>query len=131
VEIYLEDAVQSLAALCETSLRKYGRNIVEQQTPGQSPRRHRHRLLALLGHLARTSRIIEPAQPGESKVEISMTFTFYSDARTRVRSNLRAMHRAQQRRGHPARRRRRRPASGGYKTDILKVRTGAPRGAPG
>jgi len=46
--------------------------------------------LALSATLARTSRIIEQRGLDNAKVEISMTYTFYSDARSRVRSNLRA-----------------------------------------
>jgi len=117
--IYLEDAVQSLAALCETSLRKYGRNIVEQQLQVSRIADIAIDLLALSATLARTSRIIEQRGLENAKVEISMTYTFYSDARTRVRSNLRAStgHNNDEAIQHVADVV---AASGGYKNDILK-----------
>jgi alkylation response protein AidB-like acyl-CoA dehydrogenase len=117
--IYLEDAVQSLAALCETSLRKYGRNIVEQQLQVSRIADIAIDLLALSATLARTSRIIEQRGLENAKVEISMTYTIYSDARTRVRSNLRAStgHNNDEAIQHVADAV---AASGGYKNDILK-----------
>jgi alkylation response protein AidB-like acyl-CoA dehydrogenase len=117
--IYLEDAVQSLAALCETSLRKYGRNIVEQQLQVSRIADIAIDLLALSATLARTSRIIEQRGLDNAKVEISMTYTFYSDARSRVRSNLRAStgHNNDEAIQHVADIV---AASGGYKNDILK-----------
>ncbi|MGZ6125167.1 MAG: acyl-CoA dehydrogenase family protein, partial [Myxococcales bacterium] len=88
--IYLEDAVQSLSALCESSLRKHGRNIVEQQIQVSRIADIAIDLLALSITLARTTRIIEQRGLEKARDEISMTYTFYSDARTRIRSNLRA-----------------------------------------
>ena len=117
--IYLEDAVQSLAGLCETSLRKYGRNIVEQQLQVSRIADIAIDLLALSATLARTSRIIEQRGLEKSKDEISMAYTFYSDARTRVRSNLRAStgHNNDEAIQHVADAV---AASGGYQNDILK-----------
>ena len=111
--------MQSLAALCETSLRKYGRNIVEQQLQVSRIADIAIDLLALSATLARTSRIIEQRGLENAKVEISMTYTFYSDARTRVRSNLRAStgHNNDEAIQHVADVV---AASGGYKNDILK-----------
>src|SRR5919204_3097928 len=88
--IYLEDAAQSLAALCEASLRKHARNIVEQQLQVGRIADVAIDLLALATALARTTRIIEQRGLEKAKNEISMTYTFYSDARTRIRGNLRA-----------------------------------------
>jgi alkylation response protein AidB-like acyl-CoA dehydrogenase len=88
--IYLEDAAQSLGALCESSLRKHGRNIVEQQLQVSRIADIAIDLLALSATLARTTRIIEQRGLEKAGNEISMTYTFYSDARTRIRSNLRA-----------------------------------------
>jgi acyl-CoA dehydrogenase family protein 9 len=88
--IYLEDAVQSLAALCETALRRFGRNIVEQQLQVSRIADVAIDLLALATTLARTTRIIEQRGLENAQNELSMTYTFYSDARRRVRSNLRA-----------------------------------------
>src|ERR1700730_9276353 len=117
--IYLEDAVQSLAGLCETSLRKHGRNIVEQQLQVSRIADIAIDVLALSATLARTSRIIEQRGLEKSKDEISMTYTFYSDARTRVRSNLRAStgHNNDEAIQHVADAV---AASGGYQNDILK-----------
>src|SRR3981189_1285664 len=117
--IYLEDAVQSLAALCETSLRKYGRNIAEQQLQVSRIADIAIALLALSATLARTSRSVEQRGLENAKVEISMTYTFYSDARSRVRSNLRAStgHNNDEAIQHVADIV---AASGGYKNDILK-----------
>jgi acyl-CoA dehydrogenase family member 9 len=88
--VYLEDAAQALAALCETSLRKHGRNIVEQQLQVGRIADIAIDLLALATALARTTRIIEQRGVEKAKNEISMTYTFYSDARTRIRANSRA-----------------------------------------
>src|SRR5437762_10500364 len=88
--VYLEDAAQALAALCETSLRRHGRNIVEQQLQVGRIADIAIDLLALSATLARTSRIIEQRGVEKAKNEISMTYTFYSDARTRIRANSRA-----------------------------------------
>src|SRR5205085_9690294 len=88
--VYLEDATQSLAALCETSLRRHGRNIVEQQVQVGRIADIAIDLLALTTALARTTRIIEQRGVEKAQNEISMTYTFYSDARTRIRANLRA-----------------------------------------
>ena len=88
--IYLEDAVQSLSALCESSLRKHGGNIIKQQILVSRIADIAIDLLALSATLARTSRIIEQRGLEKARNEISMSYTFYSDARTRIRSNLRA-----------------------------------------
>ena len=88
--IYLEDAVQSLAALCESSLRKHGRAIIEQQLLVARIANIAIDVLALSATVARTTRVIEQRGLEKARNEISMTYTFYSDARTRIRSNLRA-----------------------------------------
>jgi hypothetical protein len=88
--VYLEDAAQSLAAVCESALRKHGRNIVEQQLQVGRIADIAIDLLALATTLARTTHIIEQRGLEKAKNEISMTYTFYSDARTRIRANHRA-----------------------------------------
>ena len=88
--IYIEDAAQSLAAVCESALRKHGRNIIEQQLQVSRIADIAIDLLALSATVARTTRIIEQRGLEKAGNEISMTYTFYSDARTRIRSNLRA-----------------------------------------
>jgi acyl-CoA dehydrogenase family member 9 len=117
--IYLEDAAQSLAALCETSLRRYGRNIIEQQLQVGRIADIAIDLLALSTTLARTTRIIEQHGLEKAQNELSMTYTFYSDARSRIRANLRAStgRNNDESIQHVADTV---VASGGYKSDILK-----------
>src|SRR2546422_2464146 len=117
--VYLEDAAQALAALCETSLRRHGRNIVEQQLQVSRIADIAIDLLALATALARTTRIIEQRGVEKAKNEISMTYTFYSDARTRIRANSRASggHNNDEALQHVADTV---AAAGGYKNDILK-----------
>ncbi len=88
--VYLEDAVQSLAALSESVLRKHGRNVVEQQLPVSRIADVAIDLLALSATIARTTAIVEQRGLDNAANEVSMTYTFYSDARRRIRSNLRA-----------------------------------------
>jgi alkylation response protein AidB-like acyl-CoA dehydrogenase len=116
--IYLEDAAQSLAALCETSLRRYGRNIVEQQLQVNRIADIAIDLLALSTALARTTRIVEQRGVDKAENEISMSYTFYSDARSRIRGNLRGStgHNNDEAIQHVADAV---LASGGYKNDIL------------
>src|SRR5207245_1853001 len=117
--VYLEDAAQALAALCETSLRRHGRNIVEQQLQVGRIADIAIDLLALATALARTTRIIEQRGVEKAKNEISMTYTFYSDARTRIRANSRASggHNNDQSLQDVADAA---VAAGGYKNDFLK-----------
>jgi alkylation response protein AidB-like acyl-CoA dehydrogenase len=88
--VYLEDATQLLAALCESALRKHGKNIVEEQLLVGRIADIAIDLLALSTAVARTTRFIEKRGLEKAKNEISMTYTFYSDARTRIRANHRA-----------------------------------------
>ncbi len=88
--VYLEDAVQSLAALSETVLRRHGGNIVKQQLQVSRIADIAIDLLALCATVSRTSALIEQRGLEQCKNEVSMTYTFYSDARRRVRANLRA-----------------------------------------
>lgn len=87
---YVEDAVQALAALCETVLRRHGREIVEKQLATTRIADIAIDLLALCATIARTSRLIEGRGVERCNPELNMTFAFYSDARRRVRANLRA-----------------------------------------
>jgi acyl-CoA dehydrogenase family protein 9 len=88
--VYLEDAVQSLAGLCETVLRRHGRNIVEQQLQVSRIADIAIDLLALCATVSRTSALIEQRGLERCANEVAMTYTFYSDARRRVRASLRA-----------------------------------------
>ena len=117
--VYVEDAVQSLAAVAESALRKHGRNIVEQQLLVGRIADIAIDVLALCATLARTTKIIEQRGLEKAKNELSMTYTFYSDARTRIRSNLRGStgrnnDDAIQHVADAA------VAAGGYKNDFLK-----------
>src|SRR5438445_797829 len=85
-----EDAVQGVAALCETTLRRHGREIVEMQFATTRIADTAIDLLALCAALARTTRLIESRGLSGCTSELNMTFAFYSDARRRIRANLRA-----------------------------------------
>ncbi|MCA1827802.1 MAG: acyl-CoA dehydrogenase family protein [Myxococcales bacterium] len=87
---YVEDAVQGLAALCDTVLRRHGREVVEMQFATTRIADVAIDLLALCATIARTTRLIETRGVAGCTVELNMTFAFYSDARHRIRANLRA-----------------------------------------
>ena len=87
---YVEDAVQGLAALCETVLRRHGREVVEKQLAVSRIADVAIDLLALCATIARTTRLIETRGLSSCTNELNMTFAFYSDARHRIRANLRA-----------------------------------------
>src|SRR3954468_23704118 len=87
---YVEDAVQGLAALCETVLRRHGREVVEMQFAVTRIADVAIDLLALCTTIARTTRLIETRGLEKCNNELNMTFAFYSDARHRIRANLRA-----------------------------------------
>ena len=88
--VYVEDAVQSLAALSETSLRKHGKAIITEQLVVGRIADIAIDLMALCATIARTTRLIEVRGVEKCAAELSMTYTFYSDARRRIRGNLRA-----------------------------------------
>jgi acyl-CoA dehydrogenase family protein 9 len=87
---YAENAVQGLAALCETVLRRHGREVVEMQFATSRIADVAIDLLAMCATIARTTRLIEQRGVGACANELNMTFAFYSDARHRIRANLRA-----------------------------------------
>ena len=87
---YVEDAVQGLAALCETVLRRHGREVVEMQFAVSRIADVAIDLLALCATIARTTALIEKRGLEKCNTELNMTFAFYSDARRRIRANLRA-----------------------------------------
>ena len=87
---YVEDAVQALAALCETVLRRHGREVVEKQIATSRIADVAIDLLALCAAIARTTGLIEKRGLEKCTNELNMTFAFYSDARRRIRANLRA-----------------------------------------
>ncbi|TMA28458.1 MAG: acyl-CoA dehydrogenase [Deltaproteobacteria bacterium] len=87
---YVEDAVQGLASLCETVLRRHGREIAEMQFATTRIADVAIDLLALCTAIARTTRLIDRRGLEKCSTELNMTFAFYSDARHRIRANLRA-----------------------------------------
>jgi len=87
---YVENAVQGLAALCEAMLRRHGREIVEMQFATTRVADVAIDLLALCASIARTTRLIERRGLDPCTNELNMTFAFYSEARRRIRANLRA-----------------------------------------
>jgi hypothetical protein len=87
---YVEDSVQALAALCDTVLRRHGREVVEMQFATSRIADVAIDLLALCATIARTTRLIEVRGLEKCTNELNMTFAFYSDARHRIRANLRA-----------------------------------------
>jgi alkylation response protein AidB-like acyl-CoA dehydrogenase len=87
---YVEDAVQGLASLCETVLRRHGREIAEMQFATTRIAEVAIDLLALCTAIARTTRLIDRRGLAKCSTELNMTFAFYSDARRRIRANLRA-----------------------------------------
>ncbi len=87
---YVEDAVQGLASLCETVLRRHGREVVEMQFATSRIADVAIDLLALCATIARTTQLIEVRGLEKCTSELNMTFAFYSDARHRIRANLRA-----------------------------------------
>jgi hypothetical protein len=87
---YVEDAVQGLAALCETVLRRHGREVVDAQLATTRIADVAIDLLALCATIARTTALIEKRGVGKCATELAMTFAFYSDARGRIRARLRA-----------------------------------------
>ena len=87
---YAENAVQALAALSETVLRRHGRDIVEQQLATTRIADVAIDLLAMCATIARTTRLVEKRGEQKCTPELNMTYSFYSDARRRIRANLRA-----------------------------------------
>src|SRR5438105_2133318 len=87
---YVENAVQGLASLCETVLRRHGREIAEMQFATTRIADLAIDLLALCTAIARTTRLIDRRGLEKCSTELNMTFAFYSDARHRIRANLRA-----------------------------------------
>ncbi len=87
---YVENAVQGLAALCDTVLRRHGREVVEMQFATTRIADVAIDLLALCTTIARTTRLIDSRGLEKCTNELNMTFAFYSDARHRIRANLRA-----------------------------------------
>jgi alkylation response protein AidB-like acyl-CoA dehydrogenase len=87
---WIEDAVQELAALTETLLRRHGKDIVEQQLQTARLANIAIDLLAMSTVIARTSRLIEVRGEGKAAHELQLTLAFCSEAYRRVRTTFRA-----------------------------------------
>ncbi|MGZ6143756.1 MAG: acyl-CoA dehydrogenase family protein [Myxococcales bacterium] len=88
--VYVENAVQGLSGLCDAVLRRHGREVVEMQLATTRIADVAIDLLALCATIARTTALIEQRGLDKCTNELNMTFASYSDARHRIRANLRA-----------------------------------------
>jgi acyl-CoA dehydrogenase family member 9 len=86
----VEDSVQALSALCETVLRRYGKEIVEKQFATRRLADIAIDLFAMCATISRTSLLIQRRGLAASKQELNMTFAFCQEAKRRIRGNLRA-----------------------------------------
>jgi len=87
---WVEDSVQDLASLTESTLRRHGKEIVEKQFATRRLADLAIDLFAMCATIARTSRLIEREGIEKCVNELNMTFAFCSDAYRRVRNTLRA-----------------------------------------
>ena len=87
---WVEDAVQELAALTETLLRRHGKEIVSQQLQTKRLADVAIDLLAMCAVIARTTRLIEKNGESQSAQPMSLTLAFCSEAYRRIRTNFRA-----------------------------------------
>ena len=86
----IEDAVQALASLCETTLRKHGKAIVEKQFATKRIADIAIDLLAMCAAVSRTSSLIAKRGVDGATNELNMTYAFCADAKRRIRGNLRS-----------------------------------------
>ena len=87
---WVENAVQELAALTESTLRKHGKEIVEKQFATRRMADIAIDLIAMLATISRTTALLEKRGEDGAKREQQMCFAFCSDAYRRIKSNLRA-----------------------------------------
>src|SRR6266446_3371344 len=86
----VEDAVQELAALTESVLRRHGRQIVEKQFATRRLADVAIDLMAMLAVISRTSGLIERQGMARSENELNMALAFCTDAHHRVHQNFHA-----------------------------------------
>jgi acyl-CoA dehydrogenase family protein 9 len=87
----VEDAVQELAAMCETVLRRHGKEIVEKQFATRRMGDIAIDLLAMSAIISRTTSLIGKRGSEDACAhELQMVFAFCDEANERVRANLRA-----------------------------------------
>jgi acyl-CoA dehydrogenase family member 9 len=86
----VEDAVQELASLTESVLRRHGRQIVEKQFATRRLADVAIDLMAMLAVISRTSSLIEQRGLARCDNEMNMALAFCTDAHHRVQQNFHA-----------------------------------------
>src|SRR5467141_4287708 len=86
----VEDAVQELASLTESVLRRHGRQIVEKQFATRRLADVAIDLIGMLAVISRTSAIIERRGVAKSENELNMALAFCTDAHHRVHQSFHA-----------------------------------------
>jgi acyl-CoA dehydrogenase family member 9 len=86
----VEDAVQELAALTETVLRRHGRQVVEKQFATRRLADVAIDLMGMLAVISRTTSIIEQRGLSRAENELNMALAFCTDAHHRVQQNFHA-----------------------------------------
>jgi acyl-CoA dehydrogenase family member 9 len=86
----VEDAVQELASLTESVLRRHGRQIVEKQFATRRLADVAIDLMGMLAVISRTTAIIERRGLAKSENELNMALAFCTDAHHRVHQNFHA-----------------------------------------
>lgn len=86
----LEDMVQTFAGLCETVLRRHGKEIVEKQFATKRLADIAIDLLAIAAVISRTTSILERRGVEKGKHELEMTVAFVHEARRRINANFRS-----------------------------------------
>jgi alkylation response protein AidB-like acyl-CoA dehydrogenase len=87
---WIEEAVQELAGLTETLLRRHGKDIVEQQLQTKRLADVAIDLLAMCAVIARTTRLIETKGETGAQHQLQLALGFCSEAYRRIRTNFRA-----------------------------------------
>jgi acyl-CoA dehydrogenase family protein 9 len=86
----VEDAVQELASLTESVLRRHGRQIVEKQFATRRLADIAIDLMAMLAVIARTSSLIQRRGLAGCENELNIALAFCTDAHHRVQQNFHA-----------------------------------------
>ncbi len=85
----VEELVQEFAAMCETVLRRHGKEIVEKQFATRRLGDIAIDLIAMLATISRTTSRIETRGLDASANELNMTHAFCAEAVDRIRANFR------------------------------------------
>ena len=86
----VEDAVQELASLTESVLRRHGREIVERQFATRRLAEVAIDLMTMLAVISRTSSLIERRGLSRCENELNMALAHCTDAHHRVQQNFHA-----------------------------------------